>query len=167
MMIHQSDASTLKSSGVIDVLPAINVPWVTQTLQSTHKSIFLKKSFSHLCYSSTHLHIKTWASPGKTYAPVFFYHECSQTAAEKLLLFQLLLPWYQILFLPWTVCPFLIYMGFADSQILVLAVRSILLIFLLLIFQMNTPVLHYRIFLQTQWRYWNYSQGRSYKGVLS
>lgn len=43
MMIHQSDASVSKCFGVIDALLVTSVAWVTQTLWSTHKSIFLKK----------------------------------------------------------------------------------------------------------------------------
>lgn len=88
-----SDASTSKCSGVIDALLATNGP-------GSLRNQFLKNSFSHFSYSSGHLHIKTWASPGKMYAPLFFYHECSQTDAANFLLFQLLLPCCQILFSP-------------------------------------------------------------------
>lgn len=103
----------------------------------------------------------------RIYSPMFSHHKCKQAAVEKPLLFQLLLYCCQIPALPWLMCPFLIYMGFAHSWILVLPVIPVILIILLFIFQMTIPITQDRKYLQSQWTYWDYSQGSGYKGVLS
>ena len=139
--------------------------WVTQTFPSTHRLI-KKKSFFHLSYTSADFHINTRGSPGRIHSPMFFHHECRQAAVEKPLPLQLLLHCCWIPVLPWPMCSFLIYMGFTHSWILVLPVVSVILI-LLLIFQMNIPILQYSEYLQSQWSYWDYSQGSDYKGLLS
>lgn len=153
--------------GDVAALPATSMSWVTPTFQSTHRLIKKNNSFFHLSYTSADLHFNTRGSPGAIHPPMFSHHECRQAAVEKPLPFQLLLCCCQIPALPWPMCSFLIYMGFAHSWILVLPVTSIILIILLLIFQINIRILQYSECLQSQWRYWDYSQGSSYKGVLS